>query len=133
MGRIALVICIDGVVIIPALALLWLLNDLPQIPSDLGTLSRQTGVNIYADSGELLYTFNKSIEQVSIHEISPWFVQAIIATEDLDFYRHHGVSLKAIVGAALENMRHFRRARGGSTITQQIVKNTLLTLSLIHI
>ena len=127
MGRIALVICIDGVVIIPALALLWLLNDLPQIPSDLGTLSRQTGINIYADSGELLYTFNKSIEQVSIHEISPWFVQAIIATEDLDFYRHHGVSLKAIVGAALENMRHFRRARGGSTITQQIVKNTLLT------
>jgi 1A family penicillin-binding protein len=125
--RIALIVFIDLVVLIPALVILWALLDLPRIPSDLDALSSQTGVNIYADSGELLYTFNKSVEQITLQEISPWFVQAVLATEDLEFYNHHGISLKGIAGAVLDNLRHFRKVRGGSTITQQIVKNTMLT------
>ncbi len=125
--RIFLVFCIDVMFLIPLIAVVWVFTDLPRIPRDLDILSKQTGVNIYADSGELLYTLNKSVEQVSLQQISPWFVQAVIATEDLDFFRHHGVSLKGIVGAVADNIRHLRKARGGSTITQQIVKNTLLT------
>ena len=62
------------------------------------------------------------IEQV------PKFVQAaLLAVEDKDFYSHHGVSLKAISRALWANVRAGRYQQGGSTLTQQLVKNFYLT------
>jgi penicillin-binding protein 1A len=51
--------------------------------------------------------------------------EAVIAAEDERFYQHHGVDVKAIGRAALENFRHGRIVQGGSTITEQLVKNTI--------
>jgi len=51
---------------------------------------------------------------------------AIIATEDRSFYRHEGISLRGILRAAIHDVRTGTRAAGGSTLTQQLVKNLYL-------
>ncbi|MDN5292980.1 MAG: penicillin-binding protein [Eubacteriales bacterium] len=64
---------------------------------------------------------------VPLSRISPYLRQAVIATEDVRFYEHPGVDLKAIVRALWKNFRSGTVVEGGSTITQQLVKNSFLT------
>jgi membrane peptidoglycan carboxypeptidase len=60
--------------------------------------------------------------------MSPHIKNAAVAVEDKDFYLHSGVKPTSIVKAAWENFVGERRyQRGGSTITQQVIKNTILT------
>ena len=101
--------------------------QLPRIPDGLDALGRQAGANIYAADGTLIYTINRTIAHVRLEEVSPAFLNAVIATEDADFYHHRGISLKAIAGAFVNNVTTWRRSRGGSTLTQQIVKNLFLS------
>ena len=54
-------------------------------------------------------------------------IHALLATEDRDFYHHHGISAKAVLRALLANIRAGGIVQGGSTITQQLVKNFYLT------
>ena len=115
------------VFLLTGIGFVWLATTLPRIPPDPDALRSQAGVNIFADTGELLFTFNRRVRQVRLDQVSPWFIKAVIATEDESFYHHGGVSLKGIAGAFLANLTHFRKVRGGSTITQQIVKNLFLT------
>lgn len=124
--RTGMLFAVDAL-LVAGIGFVWLLTTLPRIPPDPDALSSQAGVNIFADTGELLFTFNRRVRQVSLDQVSPWFVKAVIATEDESFYHHRGVSLKGIAGAFAANLRHFRKVRGGSTITQQIVKNVFLT------
>jgi 1A family penicillin-binding protein len=100
---------------------------LPQIPDQLDGLNPQSGVNIYASDGTFLYSLNRSRAFVPLSEMSKQFVDAVVATEDADFYHHRGFSVKGVAGAFLDNLSTGRRSRGGSTITQQIVKNIFLT------
>lgn len=102
-------------------------EQLPRIPDELDTLGKQAGVNIYADDGTLIYTINRSIDHVALEDVAPAFLHGVIATEDADFYHHRGVSLKALAGALASNLTTWRKTRGGSTLTQQIVKNLFLT------
>lgn len=53
--------------------------------------------------------------------------QGLLATEDRDFYHHHGVSMRGLVRAIFVNLRAGGLVQGGSTITQQLVKNFYLT------
>ncbi|MCI5073129.1 penicillin-binding protein [bacterium] len=53
--------------------------------------------------------------------------QAIVAMEDKDFYRHHGVSIKGIARALITNITKKSYAQGGSTLTQQLMKNFFLS------
>ncbi|MFT5365871.1 MAG: penicillin-binding protein 1A [Candidatus Latescibacterota bacterium] len=108
-------------------AFAWLVITLPRLPDNPQTLLAQSGINIYAQSGELLYTFNQRVDQIQIEDVNPYFVKAVLATEDLDFYHHHGYSLKGIAGAVIDNLRSGKKTRGGSTLTQQIIKNIFLT------
>ena len=108
-------------------AFAYLVLTLPRLPDDPDVLLVQSGINIYAESGELLYTFNQQVEQVRLDQISPHFLQAVLATEDREFYHHRGYSLRGMAGALIDNVRTGRKTRGGSTITQQIVKNIFLT------
>ncbi|MGI5920644.1 MAG: transglycosylase domain-containing protein [Syntrophomonadaceae bacterium] len=64
---------------------------------------------------------------VSLNEISPYFIDAIIAVEDKNFYRHHGIDIIGIARAVLVNLRAGKVVEGGSTITQQTAKNIFLT------
>ncbi len=60
-------------------------------------------------------------------EIPPEMVEALLAVEDTLFFEHHGINLDAIMRAFLKNIRNQKYTEGGSTLTQQLVKNMLLT------
>jgi len=59
---------------------------------------------------------------VGLNNISPHFIDALIATEDRDFYNHNGISYKAIFRALVRNILAGKAHQGGSTITQQLAK-----------
>jgi len=64
---------------------------------------------------------------VALADVPPVLVEAIIAVEDQSFYEHGGVHVWRIAGAMLANVRAGRVVQGGSTLTQQLVKNFYLT------
>lgn len=59
----------------------------------------------------------------SINDISPIYLDAVIAVEDHDFYHHKGVDIESIGRAVLTNLKEGALIEGGSTITQQLAKN----------
>jgi monofunctional biosynthetic peptidoglycan transglycosylase len=67
--------------------------------------------------------YHERYEFVPLSQISPDFQHAVIAAEDARFYQHHGFDWQAMEIAAEDDMEGARRIRGGSTITQQLVKN----------
>ena len=69
-----------------------------------------------------LTAYHERYEFVPLSQISPDFQHAVIAAEDARFYQHHGFDWRAIQIAAEDDMEG-GRIRGGSTITQQLVKN----------
>lgn len=85
---------------------------------------------IYDRTGQvLLYDYNRDArrEVIPLSEISPNAIQATIATEDSSFYEHGGIRFTSILRAMIVDALGGALAQGGSTITQQVVKNTLLT------
>jgi len=64
---------------------------------------------------------------VSLYEIPPYLLDAIITIEDKRFYQHHGIDLRGIARAVLTNLRERKLIQGGSTITQQLAKNLFLS------
>jgi len=66
---------------------------------------------------------------VQLDDVPPLLIKTLMAIEDKDFYRHWGVQPTAIVRAMLANLRAGRAVQGGSTLTQQLVKNYFLTSS----
>lgn len=66
-------------------------------------------------------------EEVPLEEISPILIDAVIATEDESFFEHNGVVPKAIVRALLQEVIDTGMKSGGSTLTQQLIKNQILT------
>jgi len=64
---------------------------------------------------------------ISIGAVPPLFLDALLVSEDAGFYGHQGVDVKEIRAAWAENAERGRPARGGSTITQQLVKNLFLS------
>lgn len=65
--------------------------------------------------------------QLSFADYPQQLVNAYLAAEDHNFYSHNGVDYQSIVVAAIGNVTHTAQTRGASTITQQVVKNLLLT------
>ena len=96
--------------------------SLPSLPTDPRELGIRPGTEMYAASGERIYTFNQSRQWVPLEHISPHVRNALIATEDARFYHHRGIDLLSIVGAMRDNLLAVSLTRGGSTLTQQLVK-----------
>lgn len=85
---------------------------------------------IYDRTGEvLLYDIHENTKRtiVPFNEISRFMKNATVAIEDAEFYEHKGVKPKAFLRATLVNLGTLTYSQGGSTITQQVVKNILLT------
>ena len=77
---------------------------------------------------ETLYeTISARPNFVSYKELPQIYVNAVISTEDARFVHHHGVDPASIFRALLADLRSGSFAEGGSTITQQLAKNTLFT------
>ena len=80
-------------------------------------------------NGELVanYFDDENRLYVKYDDIPNRMVEALVAIEDTVFFEHDGVNVEAIFRAALKNIKSARYAEGASTLTQQIIKNTLLT------
>ncbi len=64
---------------------------------------------------------------VRLEDLPPLLVESLIAVEDRDFYQHYGVSFRGIGRALINNLRPGSATQGGSTITQQLIKNLYLS------
>jgi 1A family penicillin-binding protein len=92
---------------------------------------RSTGVVLLDKNGEKFYSYGNvgSGNDATLGEISDYLEQALIASEDKDFYLHEGYSARSIAAAMLGNVINADPTKfGGSTITQQLVKNKLLSV-----
>ena len=109
--------------------LFWLtvLRDLPS-PRTLLTREQEVSTKIYDRNGILLYKIYKDKNRtiVSLSEVPLHVRLATLAAEDAEFYNHAGFSVRGIVRAIIKNLRKGELS-GGSTITQQLVKNALLS------
>ncbi|HEX7259684.1 MAG TPA: transglycosylase domain-containing protein, partial [Candidatus Saccharimonadia bacterium] len=90
---------------------------------------RDTGVTLLDRHNKpFFYLYQaKSKSTIAINTMPVHLKQALIATEDQDYYKHPGFSLKAIAGAMYADIMQKELTYGGSTITQQLVKISLLT------
>ncbi len=77
--------------------------------------------------GRIYPSHNEDRILVRRDEVPEVLIRALIAVEDRDFYRHHGVDSRAVGRALLANLRAGRVVQGGSTLTQQLVKNFFLS------
>ncbi len=130
--RLLLVWGVSGCLFLGGGILLWAATlELPDLAS-LETRRVEQSVKIYDRTGEvLLYDLHDKMQRtvVPLENISPNIKQAIVAIEDPEFYTHKGVKPTAIVRAVLTNASQgdLLSGQGGSTITQQVVKLTVLT------
>jgi penicillin-binding protein 1B len=77
--------------------------------------------------GKIYPDHNEDRVTVRLDQLPPFLVNALITVEDKTFYHHHGIDFKAIIRAFLVNIRSGALSQGGSTLTQQLVKNFFLT------
>ncbi len=102
----------------------------PNLPdtAELWRTPPQPGLTFLAADGEVLARRGAyQARIVTLDEISPHLVDAVLATEDRRFYAHFGLDPLGTVRAALANLRAGGVVQGGSTITQQLAKNLFLT------
>ena len=128
-----LVLIVAGVIVVCAFAI-YISNNVDSNVDDILTVSSTgstiTSINYYDENGNLVedvtqrLSSGKNIMWVSYNDIPDDLVNAFIAIEDKRFKDHHGVDWKTTMGATLKFFIPMGNQRGGSTITQQLIKNT---------
>lgn len=92
----------------------------------LGDMAQST--TLYDAKDRPVFTiFKEQRIEVPFEKISPNFINAVISVEDQRFYEHSGVDAIRVAAAVLHNIEEGRRAEGGSTITQQLARQSFLT------
>lgn len=107
----------------------WIYLTLPN-PETIAQRTIAQSTKIYDRTGKvLLYEIHgdRRRTQVSLDDIPGYVKQATVVAEDRDFYSHQGFDVKGIVRALVMDVLRLGKVQGGSTITQQLVKNALLT------
>jgi penicillin-binding protein 1C len=104
------------------------LQDSLPSPDELIDRTSDQTTQIYDRDGELLYNVygEKNRKFVSIDQIPDHTKWALLAAEDIEFYQHKGIDYFSVVRAFLQNLTAGTVVRGASTITQQLVKTTIL-------
>ena len=98
-----------------------------QLETGLGQMAQATVIYDAADR-PAFSIYDEQRREVPLAAMSPHLVSAIVAIEDQRFFDHGGVDIVRIGGALLANLREGRRAQGGSTLTQQLARQSFLTL-----
>lgn len=109
--------------------LVYLYKQLPS-PSNLTTSENfPVSTQVFDRNGTLLYEIygNENRIPINIEDLPEHVLQATVAIEDKKFYSHHGLDLTGLIRASLKNFSSEGNLQGGSTITQQLVKNALLS------
>lgn len=98
-------------------------------PNLIGSVNYPVSSQIYDRSGKLLYELYRDQNRTpaKLEELPIYIRQATIAVEDKSFYSHNGVSLFDGILRAVKETLTTKQVQGGSTITQQLVKSSLLT------
>ncbi len=96
------------------------------VPDENAAARREANVYYWSDGSQMVSTGEVNRQNVELDQIAPSAVHAVIAAENETFYDDSGVSPKGLARAAV-NMARGRETQGGSTITQQYVKNTYLS------
>jgi penicillin-binding protein 1A len=102
-------------------------EDLPELDQYSATELAQTST-VYDSTGEVVDELHGVQNRfvVGLDDINPSLRNAVIAVEDHRFYEHRGIDFEGIGRAAEENIKSLAIRQGGSTITQQLVKNTYI-------
>lgn len=112
-----------------AVLFIWVGRNLPN-PDNLSERLVAQSTKIYDRKGEtVLYDIHGAQKRtlVKLADLPQYIPQATIALEDKKFYEHHGFDLVGFARALVNNVLHGFGSGGGSTITQQLVKNAILT------
>lgn len=116
--------------IILGIFVLWAASLRIPALEDISERKVDTSTKIYDRTGDiLLYDTSNNFRHVftPIEDISPYAKAASIAIEDKNFYSHRGFEFTSFIRAVLVNLTTLSFSQGGSTITQQVVKNSILT------
>lgn len=116
-----------GLIILILLSYFLIFKGLPS-PKELITREQEVSTKIYDRNNKLLYTIykDKNRTPVKLSEIPKNVTYATLAAEDAEFYNHIGFSARGTIRAISKNITE-GKLQGGSTITQQLVKNALLS------
>lgn len=117
-----------GLIILMVVLFIWYGRQLPA-PGKLIEAQSNQSSGIYDRNGELLYSvyLDQNRIYVNLKDIPKYLSQGTIAIEDKNFYQNKGFSITGYIRGLLIDPILRRRVSGGSTITQQLVKNVLLT------
>jgi penicillin-binding protein 1A len=113
-------------------ALAWFSYDvtmrLPgqQALTGIGDMAQRTTI-FDVDDRAVFTVFKEQRIEIPIEQMSQTLLKAVVAIEDQRFYDHGGVDVIRVVAALMNNLREGRRAEGGSTITQQLARQSFLT------
>ena len=115
-----------GFIILMTVLFIWYGRDLPA-PGKLIEAQKSDSTRIYDRNGVLLYSVYQDQNRiyVNLNKIPKYLQQATVSIEDRNFYSNQGFSITGYL-RAIRNLVLYRQLSGGSTLTQQLVKNVLL-------
>ncbi|TYT22458.1 PBP1A family penicillin-binding protein [Dictyoglomus thermophilum] len=106
---------------------LMVIRDIPPIDKWMEIKPSQTTIIYSSDNKILGRLYKENRIYVPLYKISPYLQQAVVVSEDKEFYTHSGVSIRGLIRAIIVDLLHLEKKQGGSTITQQVAE--LLFLS----
>lgn len=111
-----------------AILFAWYFKDLPR-PGELRTRNTEESTILYDRNGKQIYDISGEERRILLKEdeIPEVIKQATIAIEDRNFYNHHGLDFRGLIRGVILKPITGQRAQGGSTITQQYIKNAILS------
>jgi penicillin-binding protein 1A len=129
-GRNLIIIGLAGLLLIsliPIAAYFYVAKSLPRVDS-LSDYQPPVITRVLSDNGTVIAElFEERRIVVPVSRMPKQLIQAFVAAEDSNFFKHQGIDLISITRAALKNIRAGGIVQGGSTITQQVAKSLLLT------
>ena len=115
--------------LIPIFTYIYFAGDLKD--KDTITNRNRTGLTLMDEKGKTFFTFYqpKEVTYIPLADMPKTLQQAVVATEDKNFYTNPGFSVRGMARAFVRNLTAGRIVEGGSTISQELVKNALLNSS----